>query len=88
MEADMEALLPQSGGICPALSASQGEVDITAHQLVAAEDPEILAKLNPSKNEVIRVSDAERPFRQSLAVSVLDKHRKELDLKLSAYMGA
>ena len=42
----------------------------------------------PSKNEVIRLTDAERAAFVNASQSVLDKHSKELDLKLFAYLGA
>jgi TRAP-type transport system periplasmic protein len=49
------------------------------HQLAAAEDAEILAKLDPSKNEVIRLTDAERASFVKASQLVLDRQRKELD---------
>jgi len=58
------------------------------NQLAAAEDAEILALLDPSKNQVIRLTDAERAAFVKASRSVLDKHRKELDPKLFAYLGA
>src|SRR5919109_298281 len=58
------------------------------HQLAAAEDAEILAKLDPSMNEVIRLTDAERAAFVKASQPVLDKYRKELDPKLFAYLGA
>jgi len=58
------------------------------HQLAAAEDAEILAKLDPSKNEVIHLTDAERAAFVKASQPVLDKHCKELDPKLFAYLGA
>jgi hypothetical protein len=42
----------------------------------------------PSKNEVIRLTDAERAAFVKASQSVLDKHRKDLDPKLFAYLGA
>jgi TRAP-type C4-dicarboxylate transport system substrate-binding protein len=56
------------------------------HQLAAAEDAEILAKLDPSKNEVIRLTDAERSAFVKASQPVLDKHRMELDPKLFTYL--
>ena len=55
-------------------------------QLAATEDAEILAKLDPSKNEVIRLTDAERAAFVKASQPVLDKHRKELDPKLFTYL--
>jgi hypothetical protein len=43
---------------------------------------------DPSKNEVIRLTEAERAAFVKASQSVVDKHRKELDPKLFAYLGA
>jgi TRAP-type transport system periplasmic protein len=56
------------------------------HQLAAAEDAEILAKLDPSKNEVIRLTDAERAAFVEASQPVLDRHSKDLDPKLFDYL--
>jgi TRAP-type transport system periplasmic protein len=56
------------------------------HQLAAAEDAEILAKLDPSKNEVIRLTDTERAAFVKASQPVLHRHRKELDPKLFAWI--
>jgi hypothetical protein len=42
----------------------------------------------PSKNEMIRLTDAERAAFVKASQAVLDKHRKQLDPKLFAYLGA
>jgi TRAP-type transport system periplasmic protein len=55
------------------------------HQLAGVEDAEILAKLDPSKNEVIRLTDAERAAFIKASQPVLEKHREELDPKLFAW---
>jgi TRAP-type C4-dicarboxylate transport system substrate-binding protein len=62
--------------------------DATAYQyqLAAAEDAEILAKLDPSKNEVTRLTDAERAAFVKASQPVLDKHSKDLDPKLFDYL--
>jgi TRAP-type transport system periplasmic protein len=57
-------------------------------QLAAAEDAEILAKLDPGKNEVIRLTGAERAAFMKAVQPVIDKHRKELDPKLFAQLEA
>jgi TRAP-type C4-dicarboxylate transport system substrate-binding protein len=57
-------------------------------QLAAAEDAEILAKLDPAKNEVIRLTSAERASFVKALQPVLDRHRKELDAKLFEFLGA
>jgi TRAP-type C4-dicarboxylate transport system substrate-binding protein len=56
------------------------------HQLAAAEDAEILAMLDPSKNEVIRLTDAERAAFVKASQPVLDRHRTELEPKLFDYL--
>ncbi len=55
-------------------------------QLAAAEDAEILAKLDPARNEVIRLTSAERAAFMKAVEPVLEKHRKELDPGLFAYL--
>jgi len=76
----------------PDVQAAVNEVahEATRHQhrLAAAEDAEILAKLDPSRNEVIHLTDAERTAFMKAVQPVLDKHRKELDPKLFEYLGA
>jgi TRAP-type C4-dicarboxylate transport system substrate-binding protein len=57
-------------------------------QLAAAEDAEILAKLDPAKNEVIRLTGAERAAFVKAVAPVVDRHRKELDAKLFELLGA
>ena len=56
--------------------------DATAYQrqLAAAEDAEILAKLDPAKNEVIRLTDAERAAFITAVEPVIEKHRNRLDV--------
>jgi len=71
-----------------AVDSSASEATVYQHQLAAAEDAEILAKLDPSKNEVIRLTNAERAAFVKASQPVLDKHRKELDPKLFAYLEA
>ena len=71
-----------------AVDSSASEATVYQHQLAAAEDAEILAKLDPSKNEVTRLTDTERAAFVKASQPVLDKHRKELDPKLFAYLEA
>jgi len=63
--------------------------DATAYQrqLAAAEDAEIMARLDPSENEVTRLTDAERGAFMKAVEPVLAKYRKQLDPKLFAYLG-
>lgn len=62
--------------------------DATAyqHRLAAAEDAEILKKLDPRENEVMRLTVAERTAFVKAVGPVLAKYRKELDPKLFDYL--
>jgi TRAP-type C4-dicarboxylate transport system substrate-binding protein len=64
--------------------------DATAfqRQLAAAEDAEILKMLDPARNDVIRLTDAERAAFMRAVEPVLAKYRRQLDPKLFAYLGA
>jgi TRAP-type C4-dicarboxylate transport system substrate-binding protein len=57
-------------------------------QLAAAEDAVIMKKLDPAKNEVIELTDAERTAFRKAVQPVLDKYRKQLGPKLFADLGA
>ena len=56
-------------------------------QLAAAEDAEILKMLDPARNDVIRLTDAERAAFMRAVEPVLAKYRRQLDPKLFAYLG-
>jgi TRAP-type transport system periplasmic protein len=56
------------------------------HRLAAAEDDEVMAKLDPTKNEVIRLSAQERAAFVAAVQPVLAKHRGSLDPKLFEYL--
>ena len=58
--------------------------EATAYQrrLAAAEDAEILRKLDPAKNEVIRLTDAERDAFRKAVEPVVAKHRSKLEPRL------
>ena len=58
--------------------------EATAHQhaLAAAEDDEILAKIDPRENEIHRLTDAERAQFVEAVEPVLAKYRKTLDARL------
>ena len=60
--------------------------EATAHQhaLAAAEDDEILAKIDPRENEIHRLTDAERAQFVEAVEPVLAKYRKALDPALFA----
>src|SRR5947199_10543720 len=62
--------------------------EATAYQrrLAAAEDAEIMAKLDPAENDLIRLSEAERAAFVRAVQPVLDTHRRRLDPKLFAYL--
>ena len=47
-----------------------------------------MAKPDPSKNEVIHLTDAERAAFVKASQPVLERHRKDLDPKLFACLGA
>lgn len=73
----------------------QAEVDAAAkdatvyqRQLAAAEDAEILTKLDPSKNVVIRLSDAERGAFVKAVEPVLARHRRTMEPNLIACLDA
>ena len=55
--------------------------DATAHQrkLAAAEDADILAKLDPAKNEVTRLTDEQRAAFIKAVEPVIAKHRSKLN---------
>jgi TRAP-type C4-dicarboxylate transport system substrate-binding protein len=56
-------------------------------QYAAAEDSDILAKLDPRENEVIDPSPTERAAFVAAVQPVLEKHRKTFDPKLFSYLG-
>ncbi|HXF66711.1 MAG TPA: TRAP transporter substrate-binding protein [Burkholderiales bacterium] len=58
------------------------------HRIAAAEDEQVLARLDPAENEVISLTDAERAAFVRATEPVLAKYRDELDPKLFAYLGS
>jgi len=58
------------------------------HELAAAEDTEILARLDPRENEVIRLTAPERAAFIDAVRPVLDRHRGEFDPRFFAYLEA
>jgi TRAP-type C4-dicarboxylate transport system substrate-binding protein len=62
-----------------AVDAAAREATVLQRRLAAQEDAEILKKLDPEENEIIRLSDAERAAFVAAVQPVLDKYRKELD---------
>ena len=69
-----------------AVDAAAREATALQRRLAAAQDAEVLAKLDPRVNEVIHVSAAEHAEFVAAVQPVLDKYRKELDPKLLAYL--
>jgi TRAP-type C4-dicarboxylate transport system substrate-binding protein len=71
-----------------AVDAAAREATAYQRQLAAAEDAQILSKLDPARNEVIRLSDDERAAFVRAVEPVLEKYRRQLDPKLFAALGA
>ena len=71
-----------------AVTAAAKEATACQRQLAAVEDAEIMKKLDPAKNEVIDLTDAERGAFRKAVQPVLDKYRERLGPKLFAYLGA
>ena len=63
--------------------------EATAYQrrLAAAEDAEMMKKFDPAKNEVIRLTDAERGAFLKAVEPVLQQHRREFGPQLFAQLG-
>ena len=70
-----------------AVNAAAPEATAYQRQLAAAEDAEIMAKLDPAKNEVIRLTDAEHAAFRKAVEPVLEKHRKEFGPEIYARLG-
>jgi TRAP-type C4-dicarboxylate transport system substrate-binding protein len=64
--------------------------EATAYQrgLAIAEDVEVMAKLDPTGNDVIRLREAERAAFVRAVQPVLDAHRRRLGSKLFEYLEA
>jgi len=69
-----------------AVDAAAREATAYQRRLAAAEDAEIMAKLDPAENDLIRLSEAERAAFVRAVQPVLDTHRRRLDPKLFAYL--
>lgn len=69
-----------------AVDAAAPEATAYQRQLAAREDAEIMARLDPAKNEVITLTAAEREAFVRAVEPVLERHRKELDPKLFEYL--
>ena len=65
-----------------AVNEAAAEATVLQRKLAAAEDDEVLRKLDPKQNEVIHLTDAERAQFVSAVQPVLAKYRKTIDPKL------
>jgi TRAP-type C4-dicarboxylate transport system substrate-binding protein len=75
-----------SADIRAAVDAAAAEATVLQRKLAAAEDDEVLRKLDPKQNEVIHLTDAERAEFVTAVQPVLDKYRKKIDAKLFALL--
>jgi len=69
-----------------AVDAAAREATAYQRELAAAEDAEIMVKLDPAQNDVIRLTDAERALFTRAVAPVLEKYRRRLDPALFAYL--
>jgi TRAP-type C4-dicarboxylate transport system substrate-binding protein len=69
-----------------AVDAAAPEATAFQRRLAAAEDAEMLAKFDPGKMEIIRLTDTERAAFVAALRPVLDKHRKDFDPQLFAML--
>ena len=65
-----------------AVEAAAVEATALQRRLAAAEDDEIMAKLDPRHNDIVRLTDAERAGFVRAVEPVLAKYRRELDPRL------
>jgi TRAP-type C4-dicarboxylate transport system substrate-binding protein len=68
------------------LAAAQ-EATALQRRLAAAEDAEMMKKFDPARNEVIRLTDAERGAFIKAVEPVLQQHRREFGPQLFAQLG-
>lgn len=71
-----------------AVDAAAKEATACQRQLAAAEDAEILAKLDPARNEVIELTAAERAAFIKAVEPILQEYRRKLGPELFAYLNA
>jgi len=71
-----------------AVDAAAQNATAYQRQLAAAEDAEILAKLDPARNEMITLTPAERGAFLKAVEPVLEKYRKKMDPTLLACLEA
>ena len=70
-----------------AVDAAACEATLFQRQLAEAEDVDMLARLDPAANEVIRLTEAERAAFVRAVEPVLDRHRARFDPALFAALG-
>jgi TRAP-type transport system periplasmic protein len=70
-----------------AVDAAAREATAYQRRLAAAEDAEIMAKLDPRENDVIRLAESERAAFVRAVQPVLDRHRRRLEPTLFAHLG-
>jgi TRAP-type transport system periplasmic protein len=71
-----------------AVDAAAREATAYQRRLAVAEDAEIMTKLDPVANDVIRLTQGERAAFVAAVRPVVETHRRRLDPKLFAYLGA
>jgi tripartite ATP-independent transporter DctP family solute receptor len=71
-----------------AVDAAAREATACQRQLAAAEDAEMMKKFDPAKNEVIRLTDAERGAFTKAVQPVIEAHRRQFGPELLAQLGA
>jgi tripartite ATP-independent transporter DctP family solute receptor len=71
-----------------AVNAAAKEATAYQRRLAAAEDAEIMKKLDPAQNEVVELSETERGAFRKAVQPVLDKYRRELGPELFSQLGA
>jgi len=69
-----------------AVEIAAREATADQHRLAADEDDEILAKIDPRQNEIVRLTPDERAAFVQAVEPVLAKYRKTLDPKLFEYL--
>src|SRR5213594_224114 len=69
-----------------AVDIAAREATAYQRQLAAAEDAEIMAKLDPAANDVLRLTDSEREAFMRAVQPVVEKYRRQLDARLFAYL--
>lgn len=69
-----------------AVETAAREATAFQHRLAAAEDDDILARIDPRENEVIRPTAAEREAFVQAVAPVVARHRASLDPKVFEYL--